>query len=73
MARWRHAAQDANTQPLLSMADQKDVQKRHQKDQREIERLQHELRRMDKALPAVAALLVASKKIQAHLGEDRED
>jgi hypothetical protein len=27
--RWRKAAQDANAQPLLTMADQKDLQKRH--------------------------------------------
>jgi hypothetical protein len=28
--RWRKAAQDANAQPLLTMSDQKDLQKRHQ-------------------------------------------
>ena len=27
--RWRKAAQDANAQPLLTMSDQKDLQKRH--------------------------------------------
>ena len=36
--RWRQAAQDANAQPLLTMADQKDLQKLHQEDQREIKR-----------------------------------
>jgi hypothetical protein len=40
VARWRQAAQDANAnanaKPLLTMADQKDLQKRHQEDQREI-------------------------------------
>jgi len=30
--RWRQAAQDANAQPLLTMADQKDLQKRHQEE-----------------------------------------
>lgn len=34
--RWRQAA---NAQPLLTMADQKDIQKRYQEDQREIKRL----------------------------------
>jgi len=34
--RWRQAAQDAIAQPLLTMADQKDLEKRHQADQREI-------------------------------------
>jgi transposase-like protein len=57
VARWLHAAQDANAQPLLTMADQKDLQKRHQEDQREIKRLQQELRRKDKALAEAAALL----------------
>ena len=68
--RWRQAAQDANAQPLLTMAEQKDLEKRHQADQREIKRLQQELRRKDKALAEAAALLIASKKIQAYWGED---
>jgi len=71
--RWRQAAQDANAQPLLTMSDQKDHQKRHQEDQREIKRLQQELRRKDKALAEAAALLLASKKIQAYWGEGGED
>jgi transposase-like protein len=71
--RWRKAAQDANAQPLLTMSDQKDLQKRHQEAQREIKRLQQELRRKDKALAEAAALLIASKKIQAYWGEDGED
>jgi len=71
--RWRQAAQDANAQPLLTMADQKDLQKRHQEDQREIKRLQQELCRKDKALAEAAALLIASKKIQAFWGEDGDD
>ena len=71
--RWRQAAQDANAQPLLTMAEQKDLEKRHQADQREIKRLQQELRRKDKALAEAAALLIASKKIQAFWGEDGDD
>jgi transposase-like protein len=71
--RWCQAAQDAKAQPLLTMADQKDLQKRHQEDQREIKRLQQELRRKDKALAEAAALLIASKKIQAFWGEDGDD
>ena len=73
VARWRQAAQDANAQPLLTMADQKDLQKRHLEDQRVIKRLQQELRRKDKALAEAAALLIASKKIQAYWGEDEVD
>jgi hypothetical protein len=60
--RWRQAAQDANAQPLLTMAEQKDFEKRHQQDQREIKRLQQELRRKEKALAEAAALLIASKR-----------
>ena len=71
--RWRQAAQDANAQPLLTMAEQKDLEKRHQTDQREIKRLQRELRRKEKALAEAAALLIASKKIQAYWGEDEVD
>ena len=55
------------------MADQKDLEKRHQADQREIKRLQQELRRKNKALAEAAALLLASKKIQAYWGEDGDD
>ncbi len=73
VARWRQAAEDANAQPLLTMADQKDLQKRHQEDQREIKRLQQELRRKEKALAEAAALLIASKKIQSYWGEDEGD
>ena len=61
---------DANDQPLLTMSDQKDLQKRHQEDQSDIKRLQQELRRKDKALTEAAALLLAAKKIQAFWGED---
>ena len=73
VGRWRQAAQDANAKPVLTMAEQKDLEKRHQADQREIKRLQQELRRKDKALAEAAALLIASKKIQAYWGEDAGD
>ena len=53
--RWQQADQDANAQPLLTMADQKDLKRRHQENQREIKRLQPELRRKEKALAAAAA------------------
>ena len=66
-------ALDANAQPLLTMSEQKDLQKRHQEDQREIKRLQQELRRKEKALAEAAALLLAAIKIQAFWGEDEGD
>jgi transposase-like protein len=42
-------------------------------DQKEIKRLKQELRRKEKALAEAAALLIASKKIQAFWGEDGDD
>ncbi len=71
--RWRQAAQDANAQPLLTMAEQKDLEKRHQADQREIKRPQKELRKKEKALAEAAALLLVTKKMQALWGEAEED
>ena len=70
MVRWRKAAEDARAQPLLSMDDQKILQKRHQEDQRQNKMLQQELRRNDRALAEAEALLIASKKIQAYWAED---
>ena len=54
VARWRQAAQVANAQALLSMADQEDLQKRQKEDQPEIKLQQQELRPKDKALAEVA-------------------
>ncbi|MFN5119276.1 MAG: transposase, partial [Cyanobacteriota bacterium] len=52
---------------------QKELETLHAQDQRKIKRLQQELRRKDKALAEAAALLLASKKIQAYWGEDAGD
>ena len=60
--RWRQAAQDANAQPLLTMAEQKHLERCYQPDQREMKRLQQELRRRNMALAEAAALLMASKR-----------
>ena len=51
---WRQASQDANQKPVLTL-----------KEQKELERLKQELRRKEKALAEAAALLIASKKVQA--------
>ena len=64
---------EANANSMLTIGDQKDLEKRHQADQREIKPLQQELRRKDRALAAAAALLFESKKIQAYWGEAGED
>ena len=53
--RWRQTAQDANA--VLTMAEQRDLEKRHQQDQKEIKQLKQDLRRKEKALAEAAALL----------------
>ena len=71
--RWRQASQDANEKPVLTLKEQKELERLRAQDQKEIKRLQQELRRKDKALAEAAALLIASKKIQAFWGEDGDD
>ena len=71
--RWRQASQDANEKPVLTLKEQKELEKLRAQDQREIKRLKQELRRKEKAPAEAAALLIASKKIQAIWGEDGDD
>jgi transposase len=71
--RWRQATQDANDKPVLTLKEQKDLEKLRAQDQREIKRLKQELRRKEKALAEAAALLMAAKMIQAFWGEDGDD
>jgi transposase-like protein len=71
--RWRQASQDANEKPVLTLKEQKELERLRAQDQREIKRLKQELRRKEKALAEAAALLIASKKIQAFWGEDGDD
>ena len=71
--RWRQASQDANDKPVLTLKEQKELEKLRAQDQREIKRLKQELRRKEKALAEAAALLMAAKKIQAFWGEDADD
>ena len=71
--RWRQASQDANEKPVLTLNEQKEVERLRAQDQKEIKRLKQELRRKEKALAEAAALLIASKKIQAFWGEDGDD
>jgi septin family protein len=71
--RWRQAFQDANEKPVLTLKEQKELERLRAQDQREIKRLKQKLRRKEKALAEAAALLIASKKIQAFWGEDGDD
>jgi len=54
---WRQETLNANDQPLLTMADQKDLQEGHLEDRREIKWPQQELYPKDMALAEPAALL----------------
>ena len=71
--RWRQASQDANEKPVLTSKEQKELERLRALDQKEIKRLKQELRRKEKALAEAAALLIASKKIQAFWGEEGDD
>jgi transposase-like protein len=53
--RWRQTAQDANANAVLTMAEQRDLEKRHQQDQKEIKALKQDLRRKEKALAVYSA------------------
>jgi transposase len=71
--RWRQASQDANEKPVFTLKEQRELERLRAQDQKEIKRLKQELRRKEKALAEAAALLIASKKIQAFWGEDGDD
>ena len=70
--RWRQASQDANEKPVLTLKEQRELEKFRAQDQREIKRLQKELRKKEKALAEAAALLLVTKKMQALWGEAEE-
>jgi transposase-like protein len=72
VSRWRQAAQDANAMPVLTMAEQKELERLRAKDQREIKALKKELQRKEKAMAEMAALLVLRKKWEAFCSEDAE-
>ena len=72
VSRWRQAAQDANAKPVLTMAEQKELERLRAKDQREIKALKRELQRKEKAMAEMAALLVLRKKWEAFCSEDAE-
>jgi len=56
--RWLQAAQDANEKPVLTLKEQKELEKLRAQDQREIKalkRLERELERKEKAMAEMAA------------------
>jgi Skp family chaperone for outer membrane proteins len=58
---------------VLTLKEQRELEKLRAQDQREIKRLQKELRKKEKALAEAAALLLVTKKMQALWGEAEED
>jgi transposase-like protein len=70
--RWRPAAQDANESPVLTLKEQKELEKLRVQDQREIKAPRKELQRKEKAMAEMAAVLVLRKKWEAFCSEDAE-
>ena len=81
--RWRQAAPtwstasvpealDANEKPVLTLKEQKELEKLRAQDQKEIKALKKELQRKEKAMAEMAALLVLRKKWEAFSSEDAE-
>ncbi len=60
--RWRQAAQDADDKPVLTLREQKELEKLRAQDQRESKALKKELQRKEKTMAEMAALLVLGKK-----------
>ena len=72
MDRWRQTSQDANEKPVLTIKEQKELEKLRAQDQRKIKALKQELRRKEKALAKAAALLMLRKQWEAFCSEDAE-
>ena len=53
--RWRQASQDANEKPVLTLKEQKELERLRAQDQKEIKRLKQELRHKEKALAEARA------------------
>ena len=55
LARWRQVAEDANSESVPSMSDQKELQRQNQELIRQNRRLERELQKKEKALAVYAA------------------
>jgi transposase len=53
--RWRQASQDANDKPLLTLKEEKELEKLRALDQREIKALKKQLQRKEKAMEEMSA------------------
>ena len=72
MEYWCQAAQDTSDKPVLTLKEQKKLEKLRAQDQKEIKALKNELQRKEKAMAEMAALLVLRKKWEAFCSEDAE-
>ena len=63
MELWRQTAQDANEKPVLTLKEQKELEKLRAQDQREIKALMQELQRKEKAMAENGSLFGAAKKV----------
>ena len=63
VGRWRQAAQDGNAQPVLTMAEQKELVMLRAQDKRKFEALKKKLERKEKAMAEMAALLMLQEKV----------
>lgn len=55
--RWWQVSQEANDKPVLTLKEQKELERLRAQDQREIKGFKQELRRKEKAMAEAAALL----------------
>jgi transposase len=63
--RWRQAAQHANDKPVLTLKEQRELEKLRAHDQKEINALKKELQRKETAMAEMAALMVLRKTWEA--------
>ena len=72
LARWRQAAEDANSSSAANMSDQRELRKQNQEQARQIRRLERDLQKKEKALAEAAALLLIAKKRDALWPQNEE-
>ena len=71
--RWRQAAQDVNDKQVLSLREQRELEKLRFQDQREIKPLKNELQHKAKDMAEMTALLLLREKWENFCSEDAED
>ncbi|MFM9086585.1 MAG: transposase [Cyanobium sp.] len=72
LARWRQAAEDANSPNAPDMTEQRELRRQNQEQARQIRRLERDLQNKEKALAEAAALLLVAKKRDALWPQNEE-